>query len=628
VKGWRVLESADTAEHVDLVKKETKFSEAFTDWNPQQVLPKVHAVSGATLTSAAITQSIQQRLRKESASILFPDEVELSEAQSLFPQAAALEQKSTGLEVYNKQHQLLGLLVRTASDSATGYAGPTEVLIALLPDGKTIHGVTLRSIYDTENYVYDVRQAQDYLAFFQGRTVAEVANMNWDVAGVEGVSGATQTSYAVAAGIKQRLARLAAERQAPSWALNDWLLIVIVLLAHVLAFTSLRGKWWLRWLWQSLVIGYVGLTTGTLISLGLLAGWVQHGVGWQLTPSLVLLVAAALMVPWASRRQLYCHHICPHGALQQWLSKWSKWRVALPPWLHRWLSYLPWILLTLAFVSLLLGWAWELNAWEPFDAWSWRAGALAPLVIAVIGLLCSMFIPQAYCHYGCPTGAVFKLVRSTGTLDHWSARDWGLLLALVFSLISVSMTNTSQAQALSVCKGQSMGTSWELKLRGQVPAGLKQKIQAELDHVEALLSTWRKDSIISQFNAYQDSQPHALPQELLNLIIQANAISETSAGALDITVGALVKAWNFGPPPRSKKAPSEAEIQRLLKTTGWKKLVCAVGTLCKLQPEIQIDLCALAEGWALDRIAGQLDAYGIDYLMELGGNCELEGAGT
>ena len=50
------------------------------------------------------------------------------------------------------------------------------------------------------------------------------------------------------------------------------------------------------------------------------------------------------------------------------------------------------------------------------------AGASA-LVIAVIGLVASLFVPLAYCKYGCPTGAVFKLLRYAGDGDCLGRKD-------------------------------------------------------------------------------------------------------------------------------------------------------------------------------------------------------------
>jgi polyferredoxin len=52
---------------------------------------------------------------------------------------------------------------------------------------------------------------------------------------------------------------------------------------------------------------------------------------------------------------------------------------------------------------------------EPFEVWSAGFYAVLPATILSIGLLAAVFLPQAYCHYGCPTGAMLKfLTHSPG----------------------------------------------------------------------------------------------------------------------------------------------------------------------------------------------------------------------
>jgi NosR/NirI family transcriptional regulator, nitrous oxide reductase regulator len=40
--------------------------------------------------------------------------------------------------------------------------------------------------------------------------------------------------------------------------------------------------------------------------------------------------------------------------------------------------------------------------------------------------------PMAYCRYGCPTGALMKMLRYRGEDDRWGWREW-LALGLVAS---------------------------------------------------------------------------------------------------------------------------------------------------------------------------------------------------
>jgi hypothetical protein len=48
--------------------------------------------------------------------------------------------------------------------------------------------------------------------------------------------------------------------------------------------------------------------------------------------------------------------------------------------------------------------------------------------VAVVGLVASLFVPMAYCRYGCPTGALLKFVRYAGHGDAFGKRDVAALV--------------------------------------------------------------------------------------------------------------------------------------------------------------------------------------------------------
>src|SRR5262249_25724379 len=155
----------------------------------------------------------------------------------------------------------------------------------------------------------------------------------------------------------------------------------------------------------------------------LVAGWARHGVPWQSAPAVVLLVAVALVVPWTTRRQIYCQQICPHGAAQLWLSRFKRLHVHLPARICRWLTRLRFVILILG-VGLAIFWMKFDLAWlEPFDGWVLKSAAAVSASIAVAGLVASIFVPQAYCRFGCPTGELLSLIRSGGSHDRISRRD-------------------------------------------------------------------------------------------------------------------------------------------------------------------------------------------------------------
>jgi NosR/NirI family nitrous oxide reductase transcriptional regulator len=637
VAGARLLHSRDTVDHAAMVERDVKFWQQFEGWKPDAPFPKIEAVSGATLTASAIAEAVHRRLHGGVPSLRFPDAVTLDEVRALFPNAVALTEDGDRLRVTDTGSTLLGYAVRTspAADSVNGYRGPTESLVALDPDGKTIRAVKLRKSYDTASYVQQVRDDEWYLPGFKGRSVAQMAAMDFQKEGIEGVSGATLTSWAVAEGMKRKFA--ARPAPAPSeqpWrpALRDWLAAGVVCGALVMAFTRLRGVRAARVTWQALLMVWALWSGGDLLSAALLSGWAQHGVPWAAASGAALIAGVALFIPWAARRQIYCHHICPHGAAQQWLGKLRQHKPSVPPRVDRVLRVVSWLLL--AAVPLLLLFSVDVARIEPFDAWVWRAAAWVPLAIAVAGLVASIFIPQAYCRYGCPTGALLTLVRTSGAGDRWGRRD--AALAMLIGVASISATiaafipTAAAAAARPVLRGAAMGTTWEVTIRGGAVTNadsLQQDIATRLAEIESEWSNWRSGSAVSLFNAARHREPVPMPSDMCALAAFASEMSVAAGGAFDITAGPLVRLWGFGPAPRPETPPSAEEIQNALAHTGWQRLRIAAAAMQKDDPLMEVDLTALTEGYAAEQIATLLQTRGAaEYLINIGGELRARGA--
>ena len=436
VSGAKLLWSGDTSDHVRRVVEASGY------WAQIPALQDVSViahVSGATLTSTAITRGILRTLgQAERTSLLFPYPIELQELRSVFPTAARMEPDSSalgGVVISDAQGTILGRALRTSpsSDPVTGYKGPTDSLVLLDPQGASIREIKVRDSYETEEYLAIVTKDSRFLPGFVGRTVQEMAGFDAQREGVSGVSGATRTSLAVLEGVRRRLTDHPAASAALGFQLKlrDGLLIAIVCFAGFLSFSSWRGNRWLRLFWNGVLIAYVGFVAGDLVSQALLAGWAANGTAWRNLPGLAFLVAASLLVPLMTGKQIYCHHLCPHGAAQQWLGKLTRKKAALPEPVIRWLGRLPFFLLAMLFLSVVAGLKLNLAAFEPFDAWVFRASGIASIVIAVVGLSASVFHPLAYCKFGCPTGALPRFLRTGSSQGRFESRDWlalGLLL--------------------------------------------------------------------------------------------------------------------------------------------------------------------------------------------------------
>lgn len=384
---------------------------------------------------AGIIRAHQVRLRIEGNAPITVEEV-----RSVFPQAAELRPDAgerAGMFVRGAAGQELGYVLRTApvSDAIIGYRGWTDTLVAFDP-ALHVLGVRIRSSQDTREHVGDVRDDRYFMKTWNGKSWDQVARTTPEEAGIEGVSGASMTSMAMAEGIMRRLraadAALALSPAPLRWTWVDAGLVVIVAAAVWLAFAGTYGRKWMRIGFQIVVIGYVGFLAGVPLAQSLFAGWAQNGVPWRSAPGLVLLLAAALAMPWTTGKPLYCQQLCPHGAAQELLGRFGpkRWRVALPKEFAAGLRWLPGLLIGMVIMITILGLPIELAHLEPFDAYSLRAAGIVTVSIAVVGLLASLFVPMAYCHYGCPTGALLEFIRSHGRSDRFGRRDIAALLLL------------------------------------------------------------------------------------------------------------------------------------------------------------------------------------------------------
>lgn len=450
ILGLRVLRSHDTADHLAEVVADRAFFRQFTGKKPEE-LPGLqwHTVTGATLTSTAIAEGVMARLGAAAqVSLRFPEEITLEEVRRLDPAATALRANPGavgGWLVLDKAGSTLGIAVRSSpvTDTLIGYKGPSDTLLLLDPTGRVLRGLALRKSYDTSRYVAYVTGDRHFLRLFNGRSLEELATLDFKAAKIEGVSGATETSWAIAEGLKRRAADLLTRRPAGwlrqiRWRWQDTGHLLMIASALLMAFTHLRGVTWLRHLHHVLLVGYGGFFAGELLSQGLLTGWAAHGTSWRSAPGLVLLAAVALLSPVFSGRQIYCHHLCAHGALQQLLARRLRDTAVLPKAVERWLGRLPYALLGLVLASVVLGLGIDLNAIEPFDAYLFRIAGWSSLVLAGVGTVAALFTPLAYCKFGCPTGALFKLLRYAGSTDRFGLRDTLAALALGLGALALA----------------------------------------------------------------------------------------------------------------------------------------------------------------------------------------------
>ena len=390
-------------------------------------------------TIAWLIRDVAVRQRIQGDSPVTADEIAtfLPGASRLRPDDSARD----GLFVLNRAGRELGYVVRTQPRcrDILGYAGVTDAIVILDPNWKIL-GLKIHASEDTRSYVHDIEVDRRFLKKWNGLTWDGAAALDLKAAGIEGVSGATMTSMAIAQSVKARL-KLSGDELAARVALRfgwrDWGMIAVLAAAALMAFG--RPAWRHRWKrpFQLILIGYVGLIAGDLLAQKLLVGWTRSGIPWSTAPGLVLLAGAALLVPWVSGKPFYCHHVCPHGAAQELLAQVrpKRFLLTLPAGVARGLDYLPGGFLVLTLLVAMLALPLDLAGLEPFAAYIVRSAGVATLVVAGVGLAASFFVPQAYCRYGCPTGALLNFVRTRGATDRFSRRDLAALALVALAAL-------------------------------------------------------------------------------------------------------------------------------------------------------------------------------------------------
>lgn len=198
------------------------------------------------------------------------------------------------------------------------------------------------------------------------------------------------------------------------------------------------------------------------------------------------------------------------------------------------------------------------------------------------------------------------------------------------SLVLGACNQTSHQPLLLV--GETMGTTYTVKIMNAEttlnPESLQRNIDQLLEDINSIMSTYDPDSELSKLNRNPSRDCISLSEQLSEVIQQALKTSQLTQGDFDITIGPLVKLWGFGPEAIPTQIPGNNEIQAAQNIIGHDKLTLAEdgGCLNKEQPDMYIDLSAIAKGYAVDEIAKLLQASNIeDYMIEIGGEIKANG---
>jgi thiamine biosynthesis lipoprotein len=187
-----------------------------------------------------------------------------------------------------------------------------------------------------------------------------------------------------------------------------------------------------------------------------------------------------------------------------------------------------------------------------------------------------------------------------------------------------------QEPAETQLAGDIQGTSYHVKLvldgLPVTPEQVKTDVEGVFRQVDEKLSNWREDSEISRLNQQKTTEWLSASPEIVGLVAIAREVGEKTHGCYDLTVTPIFKLWGFA--RHQEKVPTDAEIDKALRHVGMDKvdIDAANNRLRKQDPEVEISLDSIAQGYTVARVAEALERRGIqNYLAEVGGEMRVKG---
>ncbi len=176
--------------------------------------------------------------------------------------------------------------------------------------------------------------------------------------------------------------------------------------------------------------------------------------------------------------------------------------------------------------------------------------------------------------------------------------------------------------------GETMGTTYSIKIVSDEKIDeeiIQHDIDSILVSINKQMSTYIDGSEINQFNAYQGSAPFQLSPEFYQVVERALHWTHMTDGAFDISIMPLSTIWGFGA-KRVFSSPSELDIKSALESSGYEQLTLQLSGLQKLNPNVQLDVNAIAKGFGVDVVASYFSRVNIsNYMIEIGGEVYCSG---
>ena len=197
-----------------------------------------------------------------------------------------------------------------------------------------------------------------------------------------------------------------------------------------------------------------------------------------------------------------------------------------------------------------------------------------------------------------------------------------LLIFMICLSISTSVCAEWQTEDAAI-----MGTSIRVEVWHEDENVRQQaidKVLAEMERVNRLMSPYIEQSQLSKINKYAHEGPVEVDQDLFELIEKSQEVSRLTNGAFDITYASVGSLYNY----KKEIKPTEDEIAAAKLLIDYKNLVLDKmhTSVAFLKQGVKIDLGGIAKGFAVDQSIQHLQKLGVKHaLVSAGGDTRLLG---
>ncbi len=297
-----------------------------------------------------------------------------------------------------------------------GYGGPLK-LASLIDTSGTVIKQVIIDHKETPSYVEKVKD-QKFPRQLSGKNYQNTFRLKDDL---DGVSGATYTSSAMANATRQACYKVASEQlnlpvpvvDEPTirFGLPEVLLILLYALSLFGIYSQIKWKKALRWTIMITGVLSLGFYFTVPLSLSkinsfLIGYWPQ----WQTNLYWYLLIGGGLVALLVTNKRTYCNWICPFGTTQQCLGLIGGAKRTIK---GKAKDYIVWVQRGLAFMAIASALYFRnpgVMNYEVFGTFFSFTGSSILFAVTGLYVLASMVIKRPYCNSLCPITPVEEFI--------------------------------------------------------------------------------------------------------------------------------------------------------------------------------------------------------------------------